>query len=60
MYHAQTDPRVFVLNEWWDDDASLDAHRKTKAFVDVYLAMVVPQVERVPYVCDLLVSTEDG
>ena len=59
VYHAQTDPWVFVLNEWWADDASLDAHRKTKAFVDVYLAEVVPKAERAPYPCGLLMDAED-
>ena len=34
VYHTHTDPRVFVLNEWWADEASLNAHRETKAFLD--------------------------
>ena len=54
VYHSQSDPRVFFLNEQWKDAASLDAHRKTKPFVETYLPKVVPKLERVPHPCDLL------
>jgi len=54
VYHSQSDPKVFFLNELWEDAASLDAHRKTKAFTEIYLVKVVPKLERVPHPCDLL------
>ena len=54
VYHSQADKRAFFLNEIWEDAASLDAHRKTKAFVETYMAKVVPKLERAPHPCDLL------
>ncbi len=54
VYHSQSDLRAFFLNEHWTDAASLDAHRKTSAFVDTYMAKVVPKLERAPHPCDLL------
>jgi quinol monooxygenase YgiN len=54
VYHSQADKRVFFLNEIWEDAASLDAHRKAPAFVDIYMAKVVPKLDRVPHPCDLL------
>ena len=36
VYHSQSDPRVFFLNEQWKDAASLDAQRKSKPFVETY------------------------
>jgi quinol monooxygenase YgiN len=54
VYHSQSDPRVFFLNELWDDAASLDAHRKSKPFVEVYMPKVVPKLDRTPHPCDLL------
>jgi quinol monooxygenase YgiN len=54
VYHSQADSRVFFLNEIWEDAASLDAHRKTPAFVGTYMAKVVPKLDRVPHPCDLL------
>jgi quinol monooxygenase YgiN len=55
VYQSQADARLFILNEWWVDGAALDAHRKTKAFVETYMAKVVPKLERNPQPCDLLV-----
>ena len=54
VYHSQSDNRAFFLNEIWEDAASLDAHRRTPAFVDTYMAHVVPKLDRVPHPCDLL------
>ena len=54
VYHSQADKRTFFLNEIWEDAASLDAHRRTSAFVDTYMAKVVPKLERAPHPCDLL------
>lgn len=54
VYHSQADKRVFFLNEIWEDQASLDAHRNTKAFTETYMKEVVPKLDRAPHPCDLL------
>ena len=54
VYHSQADKQSFFLNEIWQDQASLDAHRQTKAFVETYMKEVVPKLERAPHPCDLL------
>ena len=54
VYHSQADPRAFFLNEVWEDAASLDAHRKAKPFVEIYMPKVVPKLDRTPHLCDLL------
>jgi quinol monooxygenase YgiN len=55
VYQSEADKRLFILNEWWVDAESLDAHRKTKPFVETYLATVVPKLERMPHPSSLLV-----
>ena len=55
VYHSQAERRVFFLNEIWQDQASLDAHRKTAAFTETYMKTVVPKLERSPHPCDLLI-----
>lgn len=55
VYHSKSDSRAFFLNEIWMDQASLDAHRQTKAFVETYMKTVVPKLDRAPHPCDLLV-----
>jgi len=54
VYHSQADKRVFFLSEIWEDQASLDAHRNTPAFVETYMKSVVPKLDRAPHPCDLL------
>jgi quinol monooxygenase YgiN len=54
VYHSQSHTSTFFLVEQWEDEASLDAHRKTKAFTETYMKTVVPKLERVPHVCELL------
>jgi quinol monooxygenase YgiN len=54
VYHSQSHTNTFLLIEQWEDEASLDAHRKTKAFTETYMKTVVPKLERVPHMCDLL------
>jgi quinol monooxygenase YgiN len=54
VYHSQSHINTFFLVEQWEDEASLDAHRKTKAFTETYMKTVVPKLERVPHMCDLL------
>lgn len=54
VYHSQSDRRVFFLNEIWENQASLDAHRTTQAFTETYMKTVVPKLDRTPHPCDLL------
>ena len=54
VYHSQSHPNTFFLVEQWEDEASLDAHRKTRAFTETYMKTVVPKLDRVPHMCDLL------
>ena len=54
VYHSQTDPRVFLLNEHWADQAAIDAHRKATAYTTIYQPKVLPRVERVPHPSDLV------
>jgi quinol monooxygenase YgiN len=54
VYHSQSHTNTFFLVEQWEDEASLDAHRKAKPFTETYMKTVVPKLERVPHMCDLL------
>jgi quinol monooxygenase YgiN len=49
VYHSQTDPQVFLLNEHWSDQAAIDAHRKATAYTTIYQPKVLPRVDRVPH-----------
>lgn len=49
VYHSQNDPRVFLLNEHWADQAAVDAHRKATAYTTIYQPQVLPKVDRVPH-----------
>jgi quinol monooxygenase YgiN len=54
VYHSQSHANTFFLVEQWEDEASLDAHRRTRAFIETYMKTVVPKLDRVPHMCDLL------
>jgi quinol monooxygenase YgiN len=54
VYQSQSHTNTFFLVEQWEDEASLDAHRKAKPFTETYMKTVVPKLERVPHMCDLL------
>jgi quinol monooxygenase YgiN len=54
VYQSQSEPRVFILNEYWESQAALDAHRKAAAFKEIYEPKVIPRVDRVPHVCTLV------
>ena len=49
VYHSQSDPKVFLLNEHWESQEALDAHRKGKAYTEIYQPKVLPRVERTPH-----------
>lgn len=54
VYHSQSDPRVFLLNEHWADQTAIDAHRKATAYTTIYQTKVLPRVDRVPHPSDLV------
>jgi quinol monooxygenase YgiN len=54
VYHSQSDPKVFIINEWWESEAALETHRGAKACEEVYKPLVLPKVDRVPHVCEVL------
>lgn len=54
VYHSQTDPRVFLLNEHWADQAAIDLHRKATAYTTIYQPKVLPKVDRVPHPSNLV------
>lgn len=49
VYHSEADPTVFILNERWESPEALDAHRRAKAFKEIYEPKVLPRVERAPH-----------
>lgn len=49
VYHSEAEPKVFLLVEWWNTQADLDAHRNAPHFVEVYRPKVIPLVERFPH-----------
>lgn len=49
VYHSQNDTSVFILNEQWESQAAVDAHRKAHAYTTVYAPQVLPLVNRTPH-----------
>ena len=49
VYHSQNDPKVFILNEHWESQAALDAHRLGTAYTTIYQPKVLPRVDRTPH-----------
>lgn len=54
VYHSQSDPRVFILCERWESQEALDVHRQAKGFTEIYQPKILPRVDRVPHVSDLV------
>ena len=54
VYHSQVDSNVFILIERWASQEALDAHRKAYAYLNVYQPKVIPLVERVGHVSELI------
>lgn len=52
--HSQNDRRVFLLVERWESKESLDVHRTAQAYTTIYQPQVLPLVDRVPHVSDIL------
>lgn len=51
VYHSDSDPKVFILNEQWKSEAALDQHRQARAIEEIYKPKVLPRVDRTPHVC---------
>lgn len=54
VYQSNNDPTVFILNERWDTQASLDVHRTALAYTTVYAPKVIPLVNRTPHPSTLI------
>jgi quinol monooxygenase YgiN len=54
VYHSQSDPKVFLLCEWWESQQALDVHRMAKAYKEIYQPKVLPRVDRVPHISTLV------
>jgi quinol monooxygenase YgiN len=54
VYHSTADATRFLLNEHWESQAAVDAHRKAYAYTNVYQPKVLPLVNREPHPSDLL------
>jgi quinol monooxygenase YgiN len=49
VYHSQSNPKVFLLNEHWESQPALDVHRTAKAYTEIYVPKVLPRVDRTPH-----------
>ncbi len=54
IYHSETDPRRFLLNEHWHSQADWEAHRTRKTFKEIYEPQVLPLVTREPHISSLV------
>ena len=54
IYHSETDPRHFLLNEHWRSQADWEAHRTRKAYKEIYAPQVLPLVTREPHISSLV------
>jgi quinol monooxygenase YgiN len=52
--HSQNDTRVFLLIERWESKQAWEVHRTAQAYTTIYQPQVLPLVERVPHVADIL------
>jgi len=54
VYHSQVDSNVYILIERWASQEALDAHRQAYAYLNVYQPKVIPLVERVGHLSELI------
>lgn len=54
ILHSQSDAKVFLLNERWESERALDAHRNASAFHEIYEPQVLPRVEREAHIGTLV------
>ncbi len=52
--HSTSEPRTFFLCERWESEQALQTHRLAEAYTTIYQPKVLPLVDRVPHLCDLL------
>ena len=48
------DPRLFILNEHWSDQAAINEHRKATAYTTIYQPKVLPRVDRVSHLAEII------
>ena len=48
-YHSENDRKVFVLNEQWESEESLNVHRTAEGYTTIYVPQVLPLVDRTPH-----------
>ena len=46
VYHSTADNTRFILSEHWENQESLDGHRKAFAYTQIYQPKVLPLVTR--------------
>ena len=56
VYHSQADRQQFILVEQWQTEVDLAQHKEAKAFTELYIPKVIPLVERVPHLSDIVWS----
>jgi len=54
VYHSTAEPTKFVLNERWESQEAVDAHRKGYAYTNIYQPKVLPLVVREGHPSNLL------
>lgn len=56
VYHSQSNAATFLLCEHWESQEALDAHRRAKAYTEIYQPQVLPKVTRTPHPSTLVVE----
>jgi quinol monooxygenase YgiN len=54
VYHSTADDTKFILNEHWESQEAIDAHRKAFAYTQIYQPKVIPLVTREGHPSNLL------
>ncbi len=49
LYHSESDPNVFILNERWETEELLAQHRLAEGYTTIYVPHVLPLVDRTPH-----------
>ena len=55
VYHSEADPKVFMLNEWWESKAAWETHRSGRVITEIYIPKVLTLATRVPHPSQLVV-----
>ena len=54
VYHSTSDPKVFLLCEWWESEDAWNTHKEAQAVQEIYKPKVLPLVDRVPHISQLV------